>query len=212
MKGRSGCGKPREDETTYFCRFGSDKPAKGPWMRGGGHRDVASRIARIPSRIALLVLLLGLEGSLWSQQTPATTNSSATPPAAASNEEDPRAAGEAPLVEREAEQPASLSTSSSTQRISEIQLSGLPLNGRSYNQLATLEAGVSDPSGGSASRGGGSGSLTVVGGRSTSNNFLLDGTNIMDSDNEVPRSAAGVPLGSDAVFEVPVFISHYFPQ
>ena len=72
----------------------------------------------------------------------------------------------------------------------------------------TLHAGVSDPSAGSASRGGGSGSLTVVGGRSTSNNFLLDGTNIMDARNRVPQSAAGVQLGSDAILEVQVLTSY----
>jgi outer membrane receptor protein involved in Fe transport len=88
--------------------------------------------------------------------------------------------------------------------ISESQLVGLPLNGRSYNQLATLQAGVSDPLGGSATRGGGSGSLTVSGGRSSSNTFLMDGSNIMDTGNQVPRSAAGVQLGSDTVMEVQV--------
>ena len=36
-------------------------------------------------------------------------------------------------------------SSSATDRISESQLVGLPLNGRSYSQLATLQAGVSDP-------------------------------------------------------------------
>ena len=94
-------------------------------------------------------------------------------------------------------------------QISESQLVGLPLNGRSYSQLATLQAGVSDPFAGSASRGGGSGGITVAGGRSTSNVFLLDGTNIMNTENRVPRSAAGVQLGSDAVFRVQVFSSNY---
>ena len=93
--------------------------------------------------------------------------------------------------------------------ISEQQLIGLPLNGRSYSQLATLQPGVSDPSSGSASRGGGSGSLTIAGGRSTSNIFLLDGTNIMNTENVVPRSAAGVQLGSDAVMQVQVFSTNY---
>ena len=104
------------------------------------------------------------------------------------------------------------SESNATSLIDESQLAGLPLNGRSYSQLATLQAGVSDPSGGSASRGGGSGSLTVAGGRSTSNVFLLDGTNIMNLDNQVPRSAAGVQLGSDAVLQVRVFSAHYGAQ
>ena len=43
--------------------------------------------------------------------------------------------------------------------IREDQLVGLPLNGRSYNQLATLQAGVADPVGSSAAQGGGSGNL-----------------------------------------------------
>ncbi|MBI4459932.1 MAG: TonB-dependent receptor [Acidobacteria bacterium] len=90
-------------------------------------------------------------------------------------------------------------------RISEDQLIGLPLNGRSYNQLATLQAGVTDTAGAQSSRGIGGGGLTVAGGRPTSNNFLLDGTNIMDTGNQVPRSAAGVQLGADATYQVQVF-------
>ena len=163
-----------------------------------------------------IVLLIGLSwgrGQLWSQAT-AGPASGQNPPVTAGTDEDSRAAGEAPGIEREAEREAEQPTapSSPTEQISEIQLSGLPLNGRSYSQLATLQAGVSDPSGGSASRGGGSGSLTVVGGRATSNNFLLDGTNIMDAQNRVPRSAAGVQLGSDAVLEVEVLSSQYGPE
>jgi TonB-dependent receptor-like protein len=94
-------------------------------------------------------------------------------------------------------------------QISESQLAGLPLNGRSYGTLATLQAGISDASAASGARGVGGGSLTVAGGRSTSNNFLLDGTNIMDAENNVPRSAAGVQLGSDAVQQVQIFSSNY---
>src|SRR5689334_4389567 len=67
-----------------------------------------------------------------------------------------------------------------TSRIDESLLVGLPLNGRSYSQLATLEAGVSDPSAASASRGTSGGNLNVNGSRASSNSFLLDGTNIMD--------------------------------
>ena len=96
-----------------------------------------------------------------------------------------------------------------TGRISESQLSGLPLNGRSYSQLATLQAGVSDSSASSASRGVGGGNLSVSGSRATSNHFLLDGTSIMNATNQVPRSAAGVQLGSDTVFQVQVFSAGY---
>ncbi len=96
--------------------------------------------------------------------------------------------------------------------INESLLAGLPLNGRSYTQLVTLEAGVSDPSAASASRGVSGGSLTVSGSRFSSNTFLLDGTNIMDFQNRPPRSAAGVQLGSDAVMQVQVFSTNYGPE
>ena len=94
---------------------------------------------------------------------------------------------------------------SSSGQIDASQLVGLPLNGRSYSQLATLQAGVSDPTTANTSRGTSGGGLTVSGGRSTSNVFLLDGTNIMNTDNRVPQSAAGVQLGSDAALQVQVF-------
>ena len=113
---------------------------------------------------------------------------------------------------QEARRNAAGSSATSAKLITESQLVGLPLNGRSYSQLATLQAGVSDPASESASRGGGGGSLTVAGGRSSSNNFLLDGTNIMNTDNRVPRSAAGVQLGSDAVYQVQVFSPQFGPE
>ena len=102
-----------------------------------------------------------------------------------------------------------VAASASGNRISEAQLAGLPLNGRSYNQLATLQAGVADTAGEQSSRGVGGGSLTIAGGRPTSNNFLLDGTNIMDTGNRVPRSAAGAQLGADSVLQVQVMSATY---
>ncbi len=110
-----------------------------------------------------------------------------------------------PALEFVLERASSPSAGASATRISELQLVGLPLNGRSYNQLATLEAGIADTSAQDSSRGVGGGNLTVAGGRPTSNNFLLDGTNIMDSANQVPKSAGGVQLGSEAVLQVQVF-------
>ena len=120
--------------------------------------------------------------------------------------------GEEAAPQNPAQQGGDTASAASVQRIDSTQLSGLPLNGRSYNQLATLQAGVTETSSASASRRVGGGNLTVAGGRATSNNFLLDGTNIMDSGNQVPRSAAGVQLGSDAVYEVQVFSTYYGPE
>ncbi|MBI3895310.1 MAG: TonB-dependent receptor [Acidobacteria bacterium] len=101
------------------------------------------------------------------------------------------------------------SSGSAASRIDESQLVGLPLNGRSYNQLVTLEAGISNTSSESASRGIGGGSINVSGSRGTSNVFLMDGTNVMDIDNQSPQSAAGVRLGSDSVLQVQVFGTNY---
>ena len=122
-----------------------------------------------------------------------------------------------PSPEQKADAPAAKPAANDSQpraegssgQISENQLVGLPLNGRSYGQLATLQAGVSDPGAEQASRGGGGGSLTISGGRPFSNNFLMDGTNIMNTLNQVPRSAAGVQLGSEAVLQVQVFSMNY---
>ena len=104
---------------------------------------------------------------------------------------------------------ASGDSSKSQNRISEDQLVGLPMNGRSYSQLATLEAGISNTSSESSSRGVGGGSINVSGARGTANVFLLDGTNVMGTENQSPRSAAGVQLGSDSVLQVHVFGTNY---
>ncbi len=109
----------------------------------------------------------------------------------------------------EPEKPGESSSATKASLIDESLLVGLPLNGRSYTQLVTLEAGVSDTSAASASRGTTGGNLTVSGGRSYSNSFLLDGTVIMDTGNRAPRSAAGVQLGSDAALQVQIFATNY---
>ncbi len=95
--------------------------------------------------------------------------------------------------------------------IDESELVGLPMNGRSYTQLLTLQAGVSDPSGGGR-QGGQSSSITVSGGRGEWNAFMLDGTDINGTDNRVPRSAAGGQLGADAVLQVQIFSANYGAQ
>ena len=54
-------------------------------------------------------------------------------------------------------QEADRAAATTVQQIDATQLAGLPLNGRSYNQLATLQAGVTETSSASASRGVGGG-------------------------------------------------------
>lgn len=101
------------------------------------------------------------------------------------------------------------SRKSAVDLIREDQLVGLPLNGRSYSTLATLQTGVSDSGAANASRGVGGGNLSVAGGRNTANNYLNDGTNIQNASNQAPRSAAGVQLGSDSVLQVQVYGTTY---
>jgi hypothetical protein len=91
----------------------------------------------------------------------------------------------------------------------------LPLNGRDWTQLATLEPGITSirtqPSVGAGDRGqrGFGTQMTVNGGRPAQNNYRLDGTSINDYSNSAPGSVLGTDLGSDAVSEFSVLSSTY---
>jgi hypothetical protein len=91
----------------------------------------------------------------------------------------------------------------------------LPLNGRDWTQLATLEPGIASirtqPSVGAGDRGqrGFGTQMTVNGGRPAQNNYRLDGTSINDYSNSAPGSVLGADLGSDAVAEFSVLSSTY---
>ncbi len=113
--------------------------------------------------------------------------------------------GDAPLVE----------TFSSTVGglVDERGIQDLPLNGRSYEQLALLQIGaVAYHGAGATGAGGFAGSgqrITINGARPTGNSFLLDGTNINDVSNSTPASAAGVNLGLDGIREFKVLTNTY---
>src|SRR6202047_3162100 len=89
----------------------------------------------------------------------------------------------------------------------------LPLNARSWTDLATLQPGVSTiramASVSSTDRlGRGYGvELSVSGGRPQQNNYLLDGISINDYTNQAPGSVLGGNLGVDAVSEFSVLTS-----
>jgi hypothetical protein len=89
----------------------------------------------------------------------------------------------------------------------------LPLNGRSWTQLATLTPGVTVASpgitGGSPFTFGTGQRFSVQGQRPESNAFLLDGTNIDDQGNGTPGGAAGNNLGVDTILEFKVFTSAF---
>jgi len=91
----------------------------------------------------------------------------------------------------------------------------LPLNGRSWTDLATLQPGVSTihdvVSTSSTDRlGRGLGSqLSISGGRPQQNNYVLDGISVNDYSNQAPGSILGGNLGADAVGEFTVLTSNY---
>src|SRR5215469_6577213 len=91
----------------------------------------------------------------------------------------------------------------------------LPLNGRSWTDLAVLQPGVHQSqdqppitAGDRIKRGLGL-EITVSGGRPQQNNYLLDGININDYANAGPGSVLGGNLGTDAVAEFAVLTTNY---
>lgn len=90
----------------------------------------------------------------------------------------------------------------------------LPLNGRDWTQLATLQPGVAtvrSQQGLGQERGqrGLGTQMTISGQRPQQNNYRLDGANINDYSNGGPGSVLGVNLGTDAVAEFSVLTSTY---
>lgn len=92
----------------------------------------------------------------------------------------------------------------------------LPLNGRDWTQLATLQPGVSSvhaqantsSAGNRGNRGFGD-QLTDSGHRPNENTYLIDGININDYSNGAPGSTLGVSLGVDAIQEFSVVTTDY---
>jgi hypothetical protein len=107
--------------------------------------------------------------------------------------------GEAPLVE---------STSSTlSSLVDERTIRDLPLNGRSYDQLALTQPGVVTMGAGLAGAAFDYGTgvrFSVSGSRSYANSFMLDGTDINDHANGTPGGAAGTNLGVDGILEFKV--------
>src|ERR1700676_80646 len=104
---------------------------------------------------------------------------------------------------------SSLSSSINSQTIVE-----LPLNARSWTDLATLQPGVNTIRNMAAvsstdrlGRGYGL-ELSVSGGRPQQNNYLLDGISINDYTNQAPGSILGGNLGVDAVAEFSVLTTN----
>jgi hypothetical protein len=112
-----------------------------------------------------------------------------------------------------------LSSSSLSNEVDAVTVRELPLNGRDWTQLATLQPGVASMGSLQPGIGGGSGSargnrgfgtqLTIDGGRPQQNNYRVDGISVNDYDNSSPGDALGVALGVDAIEEFSVLTSNY---
>lgn len=116
-------------------------------------------------------------------------------------EESVQVVGESPMVDTR--------TASTGALISEEQIKGLPLNGRSFIELATLTPGVllTEVGGRGTSTGFGQ-KLSVNGSRYTANLFTLDGTMLNDQFNQA-GSASGHLLGVEAIREFQVLTNSF---
>ena len=104
-----------------------------------------------------------------------------------------------------------LASSSLSAQVNSTTVRELPLNGRSWTDLATLQPGVASVEshyGGDVNRGFGS-QLTISGGRPQQNNYRIDGISVNDYANGGPGSVLGGNLGVDAIQEFSVLTSNY---
>ncbi len=90
------------------------------------------------------------------------------------------------------------------------QMNDLPLNGRSFQQLALLQPGVNAAvAAGSDVVGGRGQKITINGARPEQNSFLLDGSDINNVYSKTPGSVGGVLLGVETVQEFQVLTNAY---
>jgi hypothetical protein len=116
--------------------------------------------------------------------------------------------GEAPAVQ--------LASSDISGVVSQSAVVDLPLNGRDWTQLATLQPGVDSIGSIQANTGskdrarrGYGVQMSISGSRPTQNNYRIDGVSVNDYTNGGPGSVEGSTLGVDAVQEFSVVTSNY---
>ena len=104
--------------------------------------------------------------------------------------------------------------------VGDVTIRELPLNGRDWLQLATMQAGViggigqqqaSQSTNSRAAFGNGE-SLSIAGGRPTENVFIVDDLMVNDYSNGSPGSGLGVNLGIDGIREFRVLTNEYTAQ
>ena len=100
-----------------------------------------------------------------------------------------------------------------TSIVDSTEIRELPLNGRDYIQLATLQAGVTLQRAQDRNVNTGFGvQISISGARPTQNNFQLDGVSLVSYNGSTPGSINGVNLGVDAVEEFSVHSSAFSAQ
>ncbi len=116
----------------------------------------------------------------------------------------------------ESPSPVSLTTQDTSGLVNEVQVKDLPLNGRSYDELITLNPGVvnytGQRSGGVGTSNSSVGNMFAIGGhRPQENLFLLNGIEYTGASliNNTPGGASGQLLGVDAVREFNVVSGSY---
>ena len=112
--------------------------------------------------------------------------------------------GEAPLIET--------TSSSISGLVDERKIRDLPLNTRSYTELATLQVGVTKFTQRSSATVGYGDQLSFAGSRMDSNVYLLDGAAINNVYNKAPASGSGGVIGVEAVREFQVLTNTYSAQ
>jgi outer membrane receptor protein involved in Fe transport len=115
---------------------------------------------------------------------------------------------EAPTVE--------LTSSTLSAQVNAATVRELPLNGRSWTDLANLQPGVAgietQPSfaqGADRGNRGFGAQVTISGGRPQQNNYRMDGISVNDYSNGPPGSVMGGTLGVDAIQEFSVLTSNF---
>jgi outer membrane receptor protein involved in Fe transport len=115
---------------------------------------------------------------------------------------------EAPTVE--------LTSSTLSAQVNAATVRELPLNGRSWTDLANLQPGVagietqaSFAQGADRGNRGFGAQITISGGRPQQNNYRMDGISVNDYSNGPPGSVMGGTLGVDAIQEFSVLTSNF---
>jgi len=118
----------------------------------------------------------------------------------------------AETVEVTGEAAAAVETTNATvsSLVNQDTIRDMPLNGRSFTDLIPLQVGtVLARNNTTTSALGGGAKISVTGSRPLTNNFLLDGTDIVDPRGAIPGGATGGSLGVDTVREFRVLTNGY---